>query len=99
MISLDVENYCHECAKFKPECTKLCYDGGKYTTLISCENKGVCANIKLYIEKQMTKEQITCKDCNHNANPPESGNANCNLFYGMTEQYGFCHRAERRKYD
>ena len=99
MISLDIEKYCHECPKFEPECTKLYYDGGKCTTLISCENKGVCENIKLYIERQMTKEQITCKDCNHNANPPESGNAKCDLFYGMTEQYGFCHRAERRKYD
>lgn len=39
---------------------------------------------------------VMCKDCKHNANPPEAGNANCDLFYGMTEQYGFCHRAERR---
>lgn len=41
-------------------------------------------------------EIIRCKDCKHNANPPEAGNADCDLFYGMTEQYGFCHRAERR---
>lgn len=41
-------------------------------------------------------EIVRCKDCKHNANPPEAGNADCDLFYGMTEQYGFCHRAERR---
>lgn len=57
MISLDIENYCHECSKFKPECTKLHYDYGKCTTLISCENKGVCANIKLYIEQQMARKE------------------------------------------
>lgn len=39
---------------------------------------------------------IRCKNCKHNANPPEAGNAVCDLFYGMTEQYGFCHKAERR---
>ena len=58
MISLDVENYCHECAKFEPECTKVYYGGGDCTTLISCENKGVCENIKLYIEQQMAKKEI-----------------------------------------
>ena len=50
MISLDVENYCHECSKFY-------YGDGHWTTLISCENKGVCENIKLYIEQQMAKKE------------------------------------------
>lgn len=57
MISLDVENYCHECPKFEPECANFYYGDGKCTTLISCENKGVCANIKLYIEQQMAKKE------------------------------------------
>ena len=57
MISLDVENYCHECSKFEPECTKLYCGDGNCITLISCENKGVCANIKLYIEQQMAKKE------------------------------------------
>lgn len=47
-------------------------------------------------EVKDTEEQIICKDCKHNLNPPEAGNANCDLFYGMTEQYGYCHKAERR---
>lgn len=39
---------------------------------------------------------IRCKDCRHNYNPPEYGNAICDLFYGMTDQMGYCHYAERR---
>ena len=41
-------------------------------------------------------EIILCKDCKYNSNPPEYGNADCDIFYGMTDQMGYCHRAERR---
>lgn len=57
MISLDIQDYCHDCPKFEPECTKLYYGDGNCTTLISCENKGVCANIKLYIEQQLARKE------------------------------------------
>ena len=92
MISLNVAKYCQKCPKFEPECKKLYCGDGSCITTIFCENDVICANIKLYIEQQ----QIRCKDCEHNANSPEAGNANCDLFYGMTEQYGFCHKAKRR---
>ena len=52
MLSLDVADYCQECPKFEPECTKFYYGDRNCTTLISCENNGMCANIKLYIEKR-----------------------------------------------
>ena len=42
-------------------------------------------------------EIIYCKDCKYNPNPPECGNAACVLFYGMTDQMGFCHHGERRE--
>ena len=42
-------------------------------------------------------EIIRCKDCKYNPNPPECGNAACVLFYGMTDQMGFCHHGERRE--
>ena len=42
-------------------------------------------------------EIIHCKDCKYNPNPPECGNAACVLFYGMTDQMGFCHHGERRE--
>ena len=42
-------------------------------------------------------ELIRCKDCKYNSNPPEYGNACCDTFYGMTDQMGFCHMAERRE--
>lgn len=41
-------------------------------------------------------EIIRCKDCKYNLNGPDAGNADCNQFYGMTYQMGFCHCAERR---
>ena len=40
---------------------------------------------------------VRCKDCRYNSNPPECGNAACVLFYGMTDQMGFCHHGERRE--
>ena len=42
---------------------------------------------------------VRCKDCKHNLLPATSGNANCEIFYGMTDQDGFCHMAERRTDD
>lgn len=41
-------------------------------------------------------ELIRCKNCKHNQLPSTSGNANCEIYYGMTNQDGFCHMAERR---
>lgn len=42
-------------------------------------------------------EVVRCKDCMHNPYPPDHGNACCDMFYGMTDQMGFCHYGERRK--
>lgn len=42
---------------------------------------------------------VRCKNCRYNSNPPERGNAACVLFYGMTDQMGFCHHGERREQD
>lgn len=39
---------------------------------------------------------IRCRDCVHNKSAADSGNANCKLYYGMTDQMGFCHMGERR---
>lgn len=41
-------------------------------------------------------ELIRCKNCKHNQLPSTSGNADCEIFYGMTYRDGFCHMAERR---
>ena len=57
MIALQVENYCQECPKFEPECTKYYYGIDNCTTLISCTNSGLCANLKLYIEQQAIKRE------------------------------------------
>lgn len=40
---------------------------------------------------------VRCKDCKHNQLPPTSGNADCELWYGMTDLYGYCHYGERRE--
>lgn len=39
---------------------------------------------------------IRCRDCKFNEKSREAGNALCELFYGMTDQDGFCHLAEKR---
>lgn len=57
MIKLDIQDYCHNCPNFEPECTKFYSGDGNCTTSISCENKGVCANIKLYIDKQIAAKE------------------------------------------
>ena len=41
-------------------------------------------------------EVVRCRDCVHNKSVAESGNAYCELYYGMTDQYGFCHMGEKR---
>ena len=41
-------------------------------------------------------EVVRCRDCVHNKSAADSGNANCELYYGMTDQMGFCHMGERR---
>ena len=42
-------------------------------------------------------EVVRCKDCKYNQLPPTSGNADCELWYGMTDVYGYCHYGERRE--
>ena len=41
-------------------------------------------------------EIVECKDCKHNQLPPTRGNAECELWCGMTDLYGYCHYGERR---
>ena len=51
------------------------------------------------LKEQPTIEQpeiIRCRECKYNDMPPTAGNAGCTLLYGMTDQNGFCHMAERR---
>ena len=40
-------------------------------------------------------EVVRCKDCIHNEHNAEAPNALCELYYGMTDQYGFCSDGER----
>lgn len=40
-------------------------------------------------------EIIYCKDCVHNKSKADAGNALCELYYGMTDQMGYCHKGER----
>lgn len=41
-------------------------------------------------------EIVYCKDCVHNELGADAGNAVCELYYGMTNQMGYCHMGERR---
>lgn len=60
MISLDVENYCHNCSEFEPDCQTIKYmSDGKIIvdTLVKCEHKDRCRNIKTYIEQQLVRKE------------------------------------------
>ena len=57
-----------------------------------------------YLRNEIAKNQtvdaepvVRCKDCKHNQLPPTSGNAECELWHGMTDLYGYCHYGERRE--
>ena len=63
-----------------------------------CEIKQWCVDLLERLPSAQP-EIILCKDCEHNSNPPESGNALCDKFYGMTDQMGYCHHAKRRADD
>ena len=41
-------------------------------------------------------EIIYCKDCIHNTLSSTSGNILCDRYYGFSQHYDFCSRAERR---
>ena len=40
---------------------------------------------------------VRCKDCIHNSYSSDHGNACCDIFYGMTDQMGFCSYGERKE--
>ena len=42
-------------------------------------------------------EVVRCKNCRWNLLPPSSGNADCQIYYGMTNPNGFCSYGERRE--
>lgn len=42
---------------------------------------------------------VRCKDCKHNQLPPTSANAMCDLWYGMTDLFGYCSSGGRRDED
>ena len=62
MIRIEVEGYCHACLDFSPDITKPQREelpGGGYSftdTIIQCEHKKRCANIKRYLEQQARSE-------------------------------------------
>lgn len=57
MISLDIQDYCHNCRDFEPRCTKIYADNICVDTLVQCERKEVCSTIKTYIEQQITRKE------------------------------------------
>jgi len=55
MISLNVESYCDECAEFEPVCQKLFADLKTIATIVECEHRSLCANLKKHIEQEKTE--------------------------------------------
>lgn len=67
MIELEVEDYCHGCGEFEPECEKLYANGGVFRTSVTCVNATKCRNLKNYLDRTTPKpsEKIYTKgmDC------------------------------------
>lgn len=62
-----------------------------------CTLKSQLDDSTIYEQKIHWDHLIRCIDCEHNMSSPDAGNAQCEFFYGMTDQYGYCHHAERRE--
>ena len=82
------------------------YYGDEYHGLTVKEKEALCMAISALNHSATdinaaTKEPeiIHCRDCKHNSAPITAANALCDLFYGMTDQFGFCHMGERRDGD
>lgn len=61
MITLKVEDYCHNCPMFEPEVERHCYCTSEFTggfqkeytdTVVKCSYGERCAAMKEYIEKE-----------------------------------------------
>ena len=57
MIQLNVENYCHNCHAFSPRCARIYANNICVDTLVQCERKEVCSNLKRYIEQQIDRKE------------------------------------------
>lgn len=58
MITLDVAEYCHNCAGFEPkaeETTMVSGDEKHVYTVVRCVNNRKCFNIQRYLAKEMEK--------------------------------------------
>lgn len=63
MIRLDVENYCNSCMDFVPDVIKPnrlfnpdTFEWYLGDTVVQCEHRKRCANIKRYLEQQAKNE-------------------------------------------
>ena len=63
MIKLDIQPYCQNCLNFEAdvESPKRAYAGSDIAyqtdTIVRCERRKYCENIKRYLEREMGKEE------------------------------------------
>lgn len=56
MISLDIQDYCHNCPNFEPEKVVIKALSETYT-FVQCENKGRCMAIAERIRKELAGKE------------------------------------------
>lgn len=56
MITLQVEEYCQECADFQPGVERLYVNGEIAIQTVCCENRERCANIYEFAQEKVRKE-------------------------------------------
>lgn len=57
MIRLMIEEYCHSCLDFTPDVVKpqRAVEASMTDTVVRCEHRKRCENIKRYLERTMVK--------------------------------------------
>lgn len=58
MISLDIQEYCHNCPDFEPEKVVI-KSFAEIFTFIQCENKGRCMAIAERIREELARKENT----------------------------------------
>ena len=89
---IDADALIEACEQWKESVEQDAQDAAWNHGIDACINE-----IKHHAPTVNAVEVVRCKDCKYNSCSPDSGNACCDTFYGMTDQMGFCSYGERKE--
>lgn len=63
MITLDVNEYCHECSQFIPKAVMLTANGSAIQTCVKCQNEEMCHEIYMTAQRNLMRKAVEeCQD-------------------------------------